>query len=180
MKGIIFNLLEEVVTDTADACAWDNLLDTAAVTGAYTSLGSYPDAELVALLSVFSAQRGTDLSDTLRWFGRSAMPVLARRYPAFFTAANSARDFVLSVNSIIHPEVRKLYAGAGCPHFHFSSGAAGELLVGYGSARQLCWLGHGFIEGASDHFAEPVRIEHRQCMHRGDKSCVLALDWSQQ
>ncbi len=178
MKGIIFNLLEDVVTAAHGPFVWDDLLDVAAASGAYTSLGSYPDDELIGLLATLSRQQGWEMEQTLRWFGRSAMPELARRFPAFFSSAASARDFVLSVNNIIHPEVRKLYAGAGCPHFHFSSDASGELLVEYASARKLCWLGHGFIEGASDHFGQSVRVEHRRCMHHGADSCVLALDWA--
>lgn len=178
MKGIIFNLLEGVVTDAMGPFAWDDLLNKAALPGVYTSLGSYPDAEIVSLLQSIGEQQGWRIEQTLRWFGRSAMPELARRFPAFFSAAPSARDFVLSVNNIIHPEVRKLYAGAGCPHFGFASGPAGELLVTYASARHLCWLGHGFIEGASDHYGEDVQVQHRECMHHGADVCVLAVDWA--
>jgi len=42
MKGIVFNLLEEVVTTHHGSDTWDLLLDTARLDGAYTSLGSYP------------------------------------------------------------------------------------------------------------------------------------------
>ena len=38
MKGIVFNLLEEVVTEAYGADAWDSLLDAAGLDGAYTSL----------------------------------------------------------------------------------------------------------------------------------------------
>ena len=50
MKGIIFNLLEEVVTQEHGEEAWEDLLDRSGVEGAYTSLGSYPDQEFLALL----------------------------------------------------------------------------------------------------------------------------------
>jgi len=45
MKGIVFNLLEQVVVNTHGEAAWDGLLDKTGLTGAYTSLGSYPDAQ---------------------------------------------------------------------------------------------------------------------------------------
>ncbi|GBQ51026.1 heme NO-binding domain-containing protein [Komagataeibacter sucrofermentans] len=50
MKGIVFNILEEVVEKNHGAEAWDTLLEAANVSGAYTSLGSYPDAEMQALV----------------------------------------------------------------------------------------------------------------------------------
>ena len=46
MKGIIFNLLEEVVTQAHGEEVWDQLLDAAQVDGAFTSLGNYPDEDL--------------------------------------------------------------------------------------------------------------------------------------
>src|SRR6185503_4047295 len=92
---------------------------------------------------------GKPADEILRWFGRQAMPLLAHQYPVFFASHHATRAFVLSVNSIIHPEVRKLYTGAGCPHFHFEDGADGALLLGYNSPRRLCALAHGFIEGAA-------------------------------
>ncbi len=43
MKGIIFNLVEDVVTQENGPDAWDDLLDAAHVDGAYTAVGSYDD-----------------------------------------------------------------------------------------------------------------------------------------
>ena len=175
MKGIVFNLLEQVVVKHHGEAAWDALLDKTGLSGAYTSLGSYPDEEIGALVTAGSEALGKPPADILRWFGREAMPLLAGHYPAFFTPHATTRSFVASVNSIIHPEVRKLYAGAGCPHFHFEDGADGALLLGYNSSRRLCALAHGFIEGAADYFGEQVLVDHPLCMHRGDATCQLAI-----
>lgn len=178
MKGVIFNILEEVVIEQFGAGAWDDLLDDTGLDGAYTSLGSYPDSEIVALVGAASAKLGKPPAEILRWFGRSAIPVLAERYPAFFEMPSSTRNFLLSVNEIIHPEVRKLYSGAGCPHFRFSQPAGGALVIGYDSARKLCHLAEGFIDGAAAHYGERVEIEHRTCMHHGAPSCELAVTWN--
>ena len=51
MKGIIFNVAEEVVTDLYGADAWDSLLASAELEGAYTSLGNYDDAEIAAIIA---------------------------------------------------------------------------------------------------------------------------------
>jgi hypothetical protein len=114
-------------------------------------------------------------AEVLRWFGREAIPLLAKHYPAFFTEHHTTRSFVLSVNSIIHPEVRKLYAGAHCPFFRFDEPGDGTLLMGYDSPRRLCALAEGFIEGAGDHFGEIVSVEHVSCMHNGDPKCLLSI-----
>ena len=41
MKGIIFNLLEEVVRKDYGDESWEDLLEAGQVDGAYTSLGNY-------------------------------------------------------------------------------------------------------------------------------------------
>src|SRR6476620_5946534 len=103
------------------------------------------------------------------------MPRLAKRYPAFFEAHQSVRPFILSLNSIIHPEVYKLYPGAHCPHFNFDDAADGALLMGYNSPRRFCALAHGFIEGAAAHYHQKAEVEHPECMHHGDAKCVIRV-----
>lgn len=177
MKGIVFNLLAEAVADAHGDDAWDALLAGAGLEGAYTSLGSYPDEDMVRLVGVAAAMLGCDRADVLRWFGRAAMPLLAERYGVFFEGHRSAREFVRSVNDIIHPEVRKLYAGAGCPQFVFADDADGRLLIGYSSPRQLCHLAHGFIEGAADRYGERVEVDHLACMLDGSPTCRIGVRW---
>lgn len=175
MKGVVFNLLEEVVSRHHGETVWDTLLDAAGLPGSYTSLGSYPDEQMEQLVLAASSALGLPPAKVLRWFGREAMPLLAARYPVFFNAQKSLCPFILSVNSIIHPEVRKLYAGAHCPNFHFEDAPDGTLLMQYSSRRKLCYLAHGFIEGAAAHYAESVDVTHLQCMHEGDTKCLLRI-----
>ena len=173
MKGIVFNLLQEVVCKEYGEDTWDQLLDDAGLDGAYTSLGSYADAEVVALVNAASAALNLPAQDILRWFGRRAMPLLAERYPGFFQRHQDARSFILTLNSIIHPEVEKLYPGAATPVFDFSNDEQGRLVVGYKSARKMCALAEGFMTGAADHYHEQTEIDHPVCMHHGDEKCVF-------
>lgn len=177
MKGVIFNLLEDVVTAAHGAQAWPDLVDAAGVDGVYTSLGSYPDAEILALVDTAAAIQGLSPASVLRWFGRGAMPLLALRFPELFVRHHTARSFIATANDIIHPEVRKLYAGARCPHFHFTDADDGRLLIGYQSPRRMCALVEGFVAGASDHFGVTVAVEHLACMMQGHPLCRLAVDW---
>jgi hypothetical protein len=178
MKGIVFNLLEQVVVAHHGDAVWEQLLEKTDLTGAYTSLGSYPDTEVMSLVDAASEMLNIPPADVLRWFGREAMPLLAQRFPGFFAPHRATLPFLKSVNSIIHPEVRKLYAGAGCPHFQFTDEADGGLRIGYNSTRKLCALAHGFIEGAAGQFNEVATVEHVSCMNRGDARCDLTVHTS--
>ncbi len=178
MKGLVFNLLETVVSRRYGEDTWDALLDAAELGGAYTSLGNYPDAQMGALVTAASTALNLSPNEVLRWFGQEAMSVMVERYPEFFSAQTTTRPFVLSLNSIIHPEVRKLYPGADVPLFDFEDGPDGSLLMGYDSARKLCALAQGFVEGAGKHFGEVVRFEHLECMHKGDVKCRFRITFT--
>ena len=158
MKGVVFNLLEETVTEAFGAETWDDLLDDAGLPGAYTSLGNYSDAEIEALVSAAARRLDMEPAAILRWFGERAMPLLKARYPALFVSHATSRNFILSINNIIHPEVRKLYAGASCPFFHFKEGADGTLMLRYQSTRNMFDLAHGFVLGAAALWHESVTV----------------------
>lgn len=179
MKGIIFNLLEEVVTETHGEKVWDQLLDAAHVDGVFTSLGNYPDEDLLKLVSAASAALNQPPEFIIRWFGVQALPLLAKKYPPFFAKHRSTRPFILTLNAIIHPEVRKLYPGADPPVFDFDTSSPGMLVMRYHSKRKLCALAEGFVEGAAAHFGETAAIAHPLCMHRGDASCRLELSFTE-
>jgi hypothetical protein len=177
MKGIVFNMLEEIVVREHGEETWEQLLDAAGVEGAYTSLGNYPDADLVALVGAASAALSLPADDVVRWYGRHALPLLAERYPGFFEPHADARSFVLTLNEIIHPEVRKLYPGADTPDFAFDASDPDRLVMDYRSARRLCAFAEGLLQGAADHFGQTVAIEQPECMHRGDERCLIAIDF---
>jgi hypothetical protein len=52
----VFNMLERIVTREYGEDTWDDLLDASGLDGAYTSLGSYDDADLGKLVSAASAE----------------------------------------------------------------------------------------------------------------------------
>jgi len=178
VKGIVFNLLETLVVRDHGPETWDALLDAAELDGAYTSLGSYPDEDLVALVAAASQALELPSDDVIRWFGRNAMPLFADRYPQLFSEHADARSFVLTLNDIIHPEVRKLYPGAVVPEFEFDDVHAGPLTMDYSSPRKLCAFAEGLLLGAADHWSQSVEITQTLCMHRGDEKCRLRIDFA--
>jgi len=175
MKGVVFDLFEQAVVRAHGEDAWDDLLADAGLLGAYTSLGSYPDAHLGRLVDRASGALGMDAQDTTRWFGREALSLMAAAYPEFFTPHTSTHAFLMTLNDIIHPEVRKVYPGADVPWFDMGEAPDGALVMGYASRRRLCAFAEGLIQGAAAHYAESVRIEQPICMLRGDDACSLVV-----
>ena len=177
MKGIVFNLFEEVVRREHGEDAWDDLIDEADVAGAYTSLGNYDDTDLSSLVSAAARSLNRRPYDIVRWFGREALPLLARKYPTLFARHATTRSFILTLNDIIHPEVRKLYPGADVPEFEFDVSSPDVLVMNYRSARRLCGFAEGLVEGAAAHFGESVLFEQPRCMLRGDPTCVFRISF---
>lgn len=175
MKGIVFNLLQELVVRDHGEDAWDGLLERADVDGAYTTLGSYPDAELLALVGAASELLDTPADELVRWFGRESIPAFAASHAHFFDGHDSTRPFLLTLTDMIHPEVRKLYPGANVPDFAYDVSSDEVLLMRYASERQLCTFAEGLIEGAATHFGEQATISQSRCMHRGDDDCLLEI-----
>jgi hypothetical protein len=177
LKGIIFNVFEQLVARERGEAAWDLLLEDSGLEGAYTSLGSYPDTDLSQLVEAASAAWDVPADELVRWLGREALPLFAQRYPQFFDPHATTAQFLLTLNQIIHPEVRKLYPGADVPTFDYRV-SDDRLTMGYRSVRKLCMFGEGLIEGAAAHYGETVAIEQPTCMNRGDDRCVLEISFS--
>jgi hypothetical protein len=177
MKGLVFNLLADLVQREHGENTWDALLEAAGATGAYTSLGNYPDAEMMKLVDAAASALNVPPDEVLRWFGRTVLPVLAQQFPQFFQPHRNTRSFLLTLNEVIHPEVRKLYPGADAPHFDYDTSSENTLVMGYVSTRQLCGFGIGLIEGAAGHYGEKVEISHPQCSKRGDPKCVFDVSF---
>lgn len=173
MKGVIFNVLEEVVSDECGAATWDSLIEAAGIEGAYTSLGSYPDADLFKLVKAASDALGVAPDDLMRWFGRRAVRRLADRAPEFGEGHESAKSFLMSVEQVIHVEVTKLYPDAHVPTFQYEDPGPGRLTMYYSSPRRLCALVAGMIEGAAEMFGETATIAHGPCQREGEQRCTF-------
>ncbi len=158
MKGVIFNAVEEAVVTLYSEDVWDDLLEAAELDGHYTSLGSYDDEHLMALVAAACPMTGHEPNELVRVLGRHAFPHLAERYPELVDEANGTHDFLRRVNDIIHPEVLKLHPDAKPPTFEFEDRPNGVLRITYRSERRLGVLAEGLILGAGDRFGEEVEI----------------------
>ncbi len=174
MKGVLFNVVEDVVTEAMSADAWDHVIERAGVDGAYTSLGDYPDGELLKLVESTSRAASLTTDDTLRLAGRNGFKHLVRRAPRLLEGLDDWRSVLASLDEIIHPEVRKIYPDAKVPRFD-TEARDGAMLLHYQSERGLCVLAEGMVLGTGDWFDTPIAVEHVKCIHRGDSSCLMRV-----
>lgn len=183
MKGIIFNQLENMVTETLGLEAWDALLvQTELMTpnAIFVGPNTYPDEDLFALVATASRTTGTPAADLIRTFGRYLFPKLVASYPMFVRKDMNAKAFMMSVDRVIHVEVRKLDAKAGLPEIAYEEPGPDQLTVLYRSPRGLCALAEGLIEGVGAHFGEVIEMTQPECKHRGDAQCRIECTFSKQ
>lgn len=178
MKGIVFNAVEYVVAGEFGEDAWDAILADAGLSGAYTSLGTYPDAELTAIVAAAGERLGLHPDDVLRFVGRHGFDYLAARHPQYLQAHESATGFLQSLNHVVHPEIRKIMPEAAPPDFRAVGSEDGSLTLEYRSQRGLCVLAEGFALGVGDHYGQDLDVRQSSCTHRGDDVCTLSITWN--
>ena len=177
MKGIFFNLAQEVVEDRWGADLWDDAVALAGVDGAYTWLGTYPDADMFALARALSEVGGRSTSEVLVLIGRHGFASLASHHAEVLTGIDDWRTLVSSLDGVIHPEAQVLHPGAAPPGFEELAGIPGESVrLRYRSDRALCALAEGLLLGVGDWYGSPLTVAHRLCVHRGDAACVIEID----
>jgi len=169
------NLVEEAIVAEHGDDTWDSLLDTSGLDGAYTSLGNYPDDDLERLVASGAEVLAVQPRDLSRHLGELAIEGLAERYPHYFAPHEATIGFLLTLDDVIHTEVRKLYPTSAPPDFWFDAPIGSELAVHYRSERRLCALAEGMMAGAAAHYDEQVRIAHESCMFDGADHCTLRV-----
>jgi hypothetical protein len=181
MKGIIFNQLEGMVTETFGLEAWDSLIAGSKLSvpdGVFIGPRNYPDEDLFALVATASAATGKSAEELVRAFGRYLFPKLAALYPVFLKPGMTAKSFLMSVDRVIHVEVRKLHEDAGLPMITYEDKAPDQLVMVYKSPRNLCDLALGLIEGVGAHFKETITIAQPECRKHGAPACRLECTFS--
>jgi hypothetical protein len=161
MKGIIFVELIAMAEDMLGEEVVDSVLATADLPsgGAYTSVGQYACAELVAIVGGLSRVSNVAPEELQRLFGHWMMKSFATHYGEFFERNQGALDMLQSIEDEIHVEVKKLYPDAELPNFDTDRQGPDALQMVYRSPRGLSHFCHGLIEGCLAHYDTSARIE---------------------
>ncbi|SPJ33734.1 heme NO-binding domain-containing protein [Kushneria phyllosphaerae] len=175
MKGIIFNMFNDIIVTRFDEQTWEEMLENARVSGAWSSLGNYDDHDMLALVNAASHQLAITPQACLQWLGREMLPRLGGIYPGLLERFSTTFSMLKALNNVIHPEVVRFHPGASVPVFHYHEVSSHSMVMEYCSARGICSLAHGLMQGCSDYFNETVDIDHLQCRHRGDEHCLFRI-----
>jgi predicted hydrocarbon binding protein len=177
MKGVIFNYLEDFIGGEYGLDKWEQLLTKCPMKGNGVFVGpqTYPDADFLAIVTVALSELGLDLDEMLRKFGAYVFQRLAADFPNYLEGYSQPKDFLLSVEDVIHTEVRKLMKGSYTPEFKYRVLGVNELEIQYHSRRRLCMLMEGILDGVGQHFDVPLNYEHEKCTRCGDEYCLFSV-----
>ena len=130
-----------------------------------------------ALVAAACAYLGFSPEELQRRLGRRSFSYLATRNPDLMKGFSDSRTLLRGLNSVIHPEVRKVYPGADVPDFVMTSTGPDCLTLAYHSNRGMCFFAEGLGLGVGDHFGEALAVTQPTCEHRGADHCELAFTW---
>jgi hypothetical protein len=160
MKGIVFTEFIEMVESRYSPELVDRIIQAAHLPsgGAYTSVGTYDHAEMWSLVVELSKVTETPMPDLMKAFGEHLLGRFVVAHAAMFAGHQGSFDFLASVDSIIHREVRKLYPDAELPHFEVAERSPQRMVLLYQSPRHFGDLAEGLIRGCARHYGEELRI----------------------
>jgi hypothetical protein len=161
MKGLVFTTFYDFCEVRFGEEVLDEVITLSNVPrgGAYTSVGSYPFREMVALTSALSTTTGMSTPQLLEAFGEHCFACWVSYSPAFF-AGRDLFDVLSEVDHFHDNEVRKLYPDAELPSFEVAERGPSQLHLRYRSCKPLANLAVGVIRGAARHLGTPVEIHH--------------------
>ncbi|MCY4644069.1 MAG: heme NO-binding domain-containing protein [Bacteriovoracales bacterium] len=179
MKGIIFNILEEFVDRSYGEGSFDKLVDEALGDSSevFVSPETYPDEKLFSLLDKIVEIRKVDLDDVLKSFGRYMFGKLARKYPLFVQPYDNPKDFIKTVNDIIHIEVKKIFLESEPPIFLCVKESGNNMTIRYESKRNLSSLAEGLLNGVADYYKKPIRILDKKKVTE-ENLCIFQLEFT--
>ena len=182
MKGVIFNLLEDFVSE-----GWGEETYEAILAGCplhtkepFVGPATYPDADLLAIVSKTTERLGISVPEAVHSFGKYCFPRLAAKFPVFVQGHVHPKTFLKTIDNVIHVEVRKLFRDAEPPRITYTDPADDRLVLRYESKRRLCSLMTGLLEGAGEFFAVPIEYTQTQCMLQGAPACEFDLRFPSQ
>ena len=161
MKGIVFTEFLDMVEKEFGYEVVDKIIEASTLDsgGVYTAVGTYHHSEVVQLLTNLSLETETAADILLKKFGAYLFDTFLSQYPQFFEAHERAFDFLESIDSHIHVEVKKLYPAATLPRFDTSVNEEGQMVMIYQSERKMGSLALGLIEKSMSHYNEASKIE---------------------
>lgn len=159
MKGIIFNITEAFLAENFGEDVCSEIMDSCPflTKDPFVSPGTYPDEDLILLVNKASEKLKISIPAIQKNLGHFAFFKLIAAYPHFIEPFHHPKKFLLTVESVIHVEVRKLYRDSYLPTFSYVDPAPDRLIITYHSRRKLYSLMEGLIDGVGEYFNVPIK-----------------------
>ncbi|MCJ2186160.1 heme NO-binding domain-containing protein [Novosphingobium beihaiensis] len=160
MKGIVFTEFLEHVESAFGVDVLEDMIERSEVPsgGAYTSVGTYDHAEMGALIAALSSLTQTPAADLVHRFGISLGTGFSGKFESFFQEKANLFDFLESVESHIHVEVKKLYPDAELPSLVMVERSPEAARLRYRSPRNLDELAAGLIVSSAAYYNDSVTV----------------------
>ena len=163
MKGTIFNILESFICENFGDELFEEVLEIAHPNlvdkGPYIGPGTYPDQDFFQLVTVLLEKKGIEAEVGIRLFGQFCYSELLKRLPLNVRKFESPQQLLLSLNDVIHSEVKKLYEDAELPFFEYENVSDSHMRMRYISSRKLYPFVTGLIEGLSKDMEVPIQVD---------------------
>ena len=180
MKGIIFNIAEGFIIDKYGENIFEEIIANCKLqtTEPFVAPGTYPDSDLMEIVVKSADKLDLTVDEFLKKLGNYTFAKLAERYPNFVKQYNHPKDFLKTVETVIHVEVRKLYKDTQLPSFQYAEPSEKELIITYFSERKLYALMEGLIDGVADYFGVPIDQTHHIYKKDGTEYCDFHLKFA--
>ena len=132
VKGLVFTTFYSHVEERYGLDMLEDIIEDADLPnkGAFTSVGTYPFQEMVALVTALTRRTGKPLAVVLEDFGHDCFGKWVGYVPAHFENKNLF-DILEGIDDFHEYEVRKLYPDAELPSFKVQSRDDRLLVLNY-------------------------------------------------
>jgi hypothetical protein len=158
----------EMVDDILDSCSLKS-------GGAYTTVGTYDHTELLQIVNALSQKTGKSSQELIKQYGQHLFFRFYEIMPGFFEAPQSTFDFLESVHSYIHVEVKKLYPDASLPNFETDRQDSKKMMMIYTSKCPFADFAEGLMLGCIAFYEEEIKIDKEDRNTKSEYCRVFTL-----
>jgi len=177
VKGIIFNVAEKFLREKYGDDSFDLILEQCHLITRepFVDPGTYPDEDLLEIVTQTVNHLQLNDNEFLMELGAFTFHQLAKAYPGFVENHTDPKEFLKTVDSIIHVEIRKLYKDSYLPQFLYKEPTSNTLIITYYSKRKLYDLMGGLIQGVGEYFDHKI-VQTREIRNEnGRELCDFIL-----
>ena len=175
MHGSIFFELRKYVDAALGPAVWEELLREVGLEKMFLPLNSYPDAELMALVSAVATRTSLPVQGILEGFGTFIAPSLLNMHRALIKPGWRTLDVIEHTESTIHRVVRLTNGGAEPPRLVTHRAGANEVVIVYSSPRKMCAVVKGIALGLAGQFNERISVAESSCQLNGAAACIITV-----